>query len=323
MFSDTQIVTHNHEKFGAMRMFTDEHGEPWFVAKDICESLDIKNTTQALQNLDDDERSIFNIGRQGKTNIINESGLYSLIIQSRKPEAKAFRKWVTSEVLPSIRKYGVYRKDNQAELTEESFIEHNGSFWLDTETIAQQLRYMGFEEPTDHIEVSYDNHKDFLSNYFAKIKGQNCFRDYGIVYLLLIVSVEVSKKKEEIQRLCTRVEGLLESLKGKSTKHIKVAAVRAYQEVVSRITATGNDVGFISNLVRYKRKELTTGEIAVLTGQSEEDVAVYLEELEASGIMDMADLLEGAAASAACLPPSAVKKMESAEASQASLPPIS
>lgn len=83
-------------------------GEPWFVAADVCEALDIKNPTDALKRLDDDERARFNLGHQGEANIINESGLYSLILGSRKPEAKKFKKWVTSEVLPAIRKTGAY-----------------------------------------------------------------------------------------------------------------------------------------------------------------------------------------------------------------------
>ena len=82
--------------------------QPWFVGKDVCNILSIKNITQAMNRLDDDERSMFNIGRQGEVNIINESGLYSLILRSDKAEAKLFRKWVTSEVLPSIRKQGAY-----------------------------------------------------------------------------------------------------------------------------------------------------------------------------------------------------------------------
>lgn len=82
--------------------------EPWFVAADVCLALDIANPTQAIQRLDDDERSMFNIGRQGNAHIINESGLYSLILGSRKPEAKRFKKWITSEVLPSLRKTGSY-----------------------------------------------------------------------------------------------------------------------------------------------------------------------------------------------------------------------
>lgn len=83
-------------------------GEPWFVAADVCEALGVKNVTQAMNRLDEDERSMFNIGRQGEACTINESGLYSLILGSRKPEAKRFKKWVTSEVLPSIRKTGGY-----------------------------------------------------------------------------------------------------------------------------------------------------------------------------------------------------------------------
>ena len=84
------------------------NNEPWFVAKDVCDILDLSNPTAAIESLDDDERSKFNLGRQGDTNIISESGLYTLIFKSRKPEAKAFRKWVTSEVIPTIRRTGSY-----------------------------------------------------------------------------------------------------------------------------------------------------------------------------------------------------------------------
>ena len=82
--------------------------EIWFVAKDICDILELSNPTMALSNLDDDERAKFNLGRQGETNIINEFGLYNLILGSRKAEAKAFKRWVTHEVLPAIRKDGCY-----------------------------------------------------------------------------------------------------------------------------------------------------------------------------------------------------------------------
>ena len=83
-------------------------GEPWFVAADVCRALEIQNVTQAMERLDDEERAMFNIGRQGETHIVNESGLYTLILGSRKPEAKRFKKWVTGDVLPSIRKTGAY-----------------------------------------------------------------------------------------------------------------------------------------------------------------------------------------------------------------------
>lgn len=87
-------------------------GEPWFVAKDVCEVLGIANHKDAASRLDDDERHGVGItdpiGRKQTVTAVSESGLYSLIFQSRKSEAKKFRKWVTSEVLPSIRKKGFY-----------------------------------------------------------------------------------------------------------------------------------------------------------------------------------------------------------------------
>ncbi|MBU8573788.1 BRO-N domain-containing protein [Bacillus pumilus] len=82
--------------------------EIWFVAKDVCDVLGISNPTQALNRLDEDERAMFNIGRQGNTNIVNEPGLYTLILSSRKPEAKQFKRWITHDVLPAIRKNGMY-----------------------------------------------------------------------------------------------------------------------------------------------------------------------------------------------------------------------
>jgi prophage antirepressor-like protein len=82
--------------------------KPWWVVTDVCAVLEIKNPSQAIARLDDDERSMFNIGRQGEAWCVNESGLYSLVLSSRKPQAKRFKKWMTSEVIPSIRKTGSY-----------------------------------------------------------------------------------------------------------------------------------------------------------------------------------------------------------------------
>lgn len=95
-------------KGASLRTLTDEAGEPWFVAKDVCDILGHSNVSMALDRLDDDERSKFNLGRQGETNIVNEAGLYSLVLGSRKPEAHEFKRWVTHEVLPQIRKTGGY-----------------------------------------------------------------------------------------------------------------------------------------------------------------------------------------------------------------------
>lgn len=95
-------------KGAALRTLTDENGEPWFVAKDVCDILGHSNVSMALDRLDDDERSKSNLGRQGETNIVNEAGLYVLVLGSRKPEAHEFKRWVTHDVLPQIRRTGGY-----------------------------------------------------------------------------------------------------------------------------------------------------------------------------------------------------------------------
>ncbi len=87
-------------------------GEPWFVASDVCAALDYKNTSKAVgDHLDDNEKGVttgYTLGGDQRLTIISESGLYALVLRSRKPEARKFAKWVTSEVLPAIRKTGVY-----------------------------------------------------------------------------------------------------------------------------------------------------------------------------------------------------------------------
>ena len=99
---------YTHEQFGEIRT-TVREGEVWFVATDICNALDIKNTTDAIKRLDGDEKSRFNLGLSGgATNCVNEYGLYNLILASRKPEARSFKRWITHEVLPDIRQHGVY-----------------------------------------------------------------------------------------------------------------------------------------------------------------------------------------------------------------------
>ncbi len=100
-------------KGASLRTLTDEAGEPWFVAKDVCDILELTNPAVALQSLDDDEKTNLSNsyvwsepGRRPL--IISEPGLYRLVMRSRKPEAKEFQRWVTHEVLPAIRKTGGY-----------------------------------------------------------------------------------------------------------------------------------------------------------------------------------------------------------------------
>lgn len=84
------------------------NNQPYWVLKDVCDVLELSNPTAVANRLEDDERAKFNLGRQGEATVITESGLYAVILRSDKPNAKEFRKWVTSEVLPAIRKHGAY-----------------------------------------------------------------------------------------------------------------------------------------------------------------------------------------------------------------------
>jgi prophage antirepressor-like protein len=95
------------------------NGEAWLVAKDVCDVLGLENNREAISSLDEDEKNTVRIsdGNRGNPNltIISESGLYALVFKSRKPEAKRFRKWVTSEVLPILRKTGSYSLSSKAQ----------------------------------------------------------------------------------------------------------------------------------------------------------------------------------------------------------------
>ena len=118
------------------------NGEPWFVLKDVCAVLGISNHKMTAQRLDADEVSLTDLtdsmGRQQETTVINESGLYNVILRSDKPEAKPFRKWVTSEVLPSIRKTGGYRMPKLSK-------EMQALFLLDDRTQKQEARLTALE----------------------------------------------------------------------------------------------------------------------------------------------------------------------------------
>lgn len=107
--NDIQIF--KNDQFGEIRSVVID-GEPLFVAADVCGALEIQNHKDAIKRLDDDEKSGVVLtdphGRPQETNCVTESGLYSLVLGSRKPEAKAFKRWITHEVLPAIRKTGKY-----------------------------------------------------------------------------------------------------------------------------------------------------------------------------------------------------------------------
>ena len=104
-----ELQIFNNEEFGEIRTAV-VNNEPMFCLIDICKALELSNSRIVADRLDEDERRKLDLPRQGETWFVTESGLYAVILRSDKPNAKKFRKWVTSEVLPSIRKTGSYTK---------------------------------------------------------------------------------------------------------------------------------------------------------------------------------------------------------------------
>lgn len=114
----SNIIPFNYES-QQIRVIQDEQGEPWWIARDVCEVLELTNVSMAVNGLDDDEkgvRKVYTLGGEQELLTVNEPGLYTLIIRSNKPEAKNFKRWITHEVLPTIRKTGKYEVGTLSEI---------------------------------------------------------------------------------------------------------------------------------------------------------------------------------------------------------------
>lgn len=164
--------------FGEIRTITIDN-EPWFIAKDACDILEIGNTSQALSRLDEDEKNtiILNegIGNPNKA-IVNEFGLYSLVLSSRKPEAKQFKRWITHEVIPQIRKTGSYMPDLSALSPELQLMNamvaqiNKDALQIAKLTDDMQETKEELQEMRDVIEISpLDNWREDTNNLINKI----------------------------------------------------------------------------------------------------------------------------------------------------------
>ena len=119
-----EIQVFDNPEFGTIRAVRGEGGEPWFVVADLCKALDLSNPTMVASRLSEDDLSttevIDSLGRKQKANTTNEGGLYEVVFMSRKPEARAFKRWVTHEVLPALRRDGGYMVARADETPEET-----------------------------------------------------------------------------------------------------------------------------------------------------------------------------------------------------------
>ena len=168
-------------EFGEIRTVTRD-GQPWFVAADVCRALEIDPT--ATRRLDDDEKITLRLmqgesNRTSETNVVNEAGLYALVLGSRKPEAKSFKRWITHDVIPSIRKHGMYAVDDllsNPELAIKAFTalkeEREKNLRLQTEN-AKQKQIIGEQKP----QAAYP---DIILNNRGVVTITQIAKDYGM-----------------------------------------------------------------------------------------------------------------------------------------------
>lgn len=151
--NDLQIF--QNPQFGEVRV-VQKDGEPWFVAADVCRVLELGNSRQALARLDEDEKGVISIdtlGGKQDMGVVNEPGLYSLVLGSRKPEARTFKRWITHDVIPSIRKTGGYSlpKDYPAALRALADSEER-RLALETENGAQRQEIADFQPMRQYLD---------------------------------------------------------------------------------------------------------------------------------------------------------------------------
>lgn len=158
---DNKLVTFENAAFGKIRTLTID-GEPWFVAADVCKALELGNPSMTVERLDADEKGISSIdtlGGKQRMTIINEPGLYSVILCSRKPEAKAFKRWITHEVIPAIRKYGGYMTKS---LLEQVLENPNLIYEFARRMLAEQQKNERLKQELDRAKPKADYYDAFI-----------------------------------------------------------------------------------------------------------------------------------------------------------------
>ena len=177
VISKTDLSVFNSSEFGEVRV-VEKDNDPWFVVKDVCDCLGLGNTTDASRRVEEEDKSTFSITKGGMPHVIvNESGLYTLILLSRKPEAKRFKKWVTSEVLPSIRKHGAYMTEDTLERTLQD-PDYMIGLITNLKMERERNRVLETKIVEDTPKVNWANalltsHKSILVGEMAKILKQN------------------------------------------------------------------------------------------------------------------------------------------------------
>lgn len=185
---ENKIEVFNNEQFGEIRVVLQDN-KPWFVAQEVCNALEIKNVSHAVSRLDDDEKMTIvlndshsgNRGGAQKLLVVSEEGLYALVLGSRKKEAKAFKRWVTHDVLPDIRKHGMYMTDSLAD-----------RIMSDPETIGKMMLAYA-EEKKKNKELTTEN---------AELKETVMYKENVIVGLTK--DIDLATKRNRIYQIVNR-----------------------------------------------------------------------------------------------------------------------
>lgn len=217
--NDLQIF--ENERFGRVRTI-EQNGEPWFIARDVCECLSIGKYRDAVSRLEEDERGSVEVdtpgGKQGMT-AINEYGLYNLILSSRKPEAKEFKRWITHEVIPAIRKTGGYIAGTE-NLSDDEIMAK--ALLIGKRTIEQQqLRIQNLEIKNSELTVSNTVMRP-KADYFDELVDRNLLTNFretakqlgigqkAFVNFLLVKKYVYRDKKGKLMPYAGKGDGLFE-----------------------------------------------------------------------------------------------------------------
>lgn len=177
VINDERFKIFSKENLGSVRTILVDN-EVWFCIKDVCDILEIKNPSDIPKRLDEDEVHRFNLGsRSGVTNFTNESGLYALILRSNKKEAKPFRKWITSEVIPAIRKTGKYE---EKPMTSAQYLLQQAQWMVEAENrmnniendVAQNNQILG-NMKKDITRIEHNERRTLTSNHLTVIAYAN------------------------------------------------------------------------------------------------------------------------------------------------------
>lgn len=193
-----------------------QDGDPWFVARDVCEILELGDVSKAVSRLEDDEKgtnSITTLGGIQQMLVVNEPGLYSLILGSRKPEAKTFKRWITHDVIPSIRKSGSYAPK---QMTQAEILAGLAQVTVEIERTANtalEVANKASKQITNALDIfTAPIDRDWRQAINAKMRG--ICQEYGLSYLVFyhdlyeeLENLARVDLKARLARLRTRLQG--------------------------------------------------------------------------------------------------------------------